>query len=68
MIFASAITIAAEDGQTTGTFLKKINKESSAGANIAPNEVISVDTGASARTTAAEDGQTLGTFLNEINK
>ena len=39
--------------------MRKINKESSSGANIAHNGGINVDTGASARTTSTEDGQTL---------
>ena len=35
---ASAIIIAAEDGQTPGTLLNEINNESSAGANITNNQ------------------------------
>ena len=42
MTCASTITIAAEYGQPPDTFLKKINKESSDGANIAPNGGINI--------------------------
>ena len=35
---ASACKIAAEDGQTTGTFLNKINNGFSAGENITNNQ------------------------------
>ena len=58
---ASAITIAAEDGKTTGTFMNKINKESPVGENIVPNGGSNVVTGDSASTTFVEDSQTPGT-------
>ena len=61
---ASSSKIAAEDGQTTGTFLNKINKESSAGSNIAPSGGNNVVTSDSASTSAKEYGQTECTWKN----
>ena len=58
---ASTITIYSEDGKTPGQFMNKINTESQAGANIAPNGRSDIETGALSNTTAEEYGKIPGT-------